>query len=286
MTGEKAITHLVTKIADRTLRQWRGELHKRIVFVHIPKCAGTALSDAIGACYKTLDVRSERYVVNVNARASVKAAETVYGSVPIKDSFFDVLKLREDLLAYFMSLEHTRFIHGHVCFSENLYQTFNEQFEFITLLRDPVERWISFFFYNKYRDDYEWKITEHDVHEFLASQRGRAQGHEYVKKFFGVLEPGADYRSAEAIKRAQDNLHKFKVIGFVEEMKKFQDDFEQRYAVQLKVRKVNAGPKDKTFKRSIIDENVLKLIEDICFPDIQVYQYALQNYSERRGALG
>ncbi len=264
---------IVRPILTRVNNLVSGSLEAKIVFVHLPKCGGTSITSAIGERYKTLSFRRSSGDIAINAGASLKASKTFFGPDPFGDDYRSVLQFREYLLLYYLNLPDTRFIQGHFGFSDSAYREFENDFAFITVLRDPVKRWISAYFYNRYRTDCDWKIRD-DLLEYLDSQRARANGCEYVKKLHGSLDSNVDYTSSEAIDKAKSNLDKFAVVGFLEDLDGFRKIFRDRFGVDLGIGWRNSGPKSFDFVKSVATEEVLDRIREICIPDLAVYQHA------------
>jgi len=148
---------------------------------------------------------------------------------------------------------------------------------FITVLRDPVKRWISSFFYNKYRDDDHWKIKD-DIHEYLKTKRARANGYEYVKKFLGEVGPDIDYTMEDVIEIAKGNLDKFEIVGRLEDIEGFKKKFKNRFGVELRIGIKNASPKSSDFIKSAITEEIEEQIRELCKPDLTIYQHATHHF--------
>jgi len=265
-------------LITRTYNLFQGGLKKNIFLLHLPKCAGTSISHAIRCRYLTLNCANDRNLISLSATASSnvikQSNKTDYPYNTTDD--FPILKLRENLLLYFLNQKNTKYISGHFPFSDTAYSEFHNKFEFITILRDPVKRFLSSYFFNRYKKGDHRKIKS-DIETYVQSEFGQSQGYEYVK-FLGGADINSDYSSKQAVERAIHNLQKFDIVGCLEYQKKFLDQFEARFATRLEIEKKNPGPKSQTFKETLITEKIQKKIKDICKPDSEVYQFAIDNF--------
>ncbi|MCB1348424.1 MAG: sulfotransferase family 2 domain-containing protein, partial [Maritimibacter sp.] len=132
-------------VSGRSLKTFTGSRPKhRSVFLHMPKCGGTSLSEAM---YATVPFY-ERIGV-IDAVATRRAAGIVHFDrddpwVCHEDleNGQKVFDLREQMLLQHMAWD-TMLIHGHVLWSERAAAHFGDLYKFVTLLRDPVERTVS-----------------------------------------------------------------------------------------------------------------------------------------------
>lgn len=262
----------------RTHNLLNGCLEDKILYYHIPKCGGTSIRKALKSCYLSWDPRTSSRLFVLNAAASFHAAQKNAEQDLSTDTADDysILKLREKLLLYYMYQNKINFISGHFVFSETAYQNFSDKYSCITILRDPVERWISSYFFNAFKKDDHRKINM-EIEEYLQSEFSRSQGYEYVK-FLGGISETADYSSAQAIDRAKENLQKFRLVGFLEHMEVFIQNFEKTFNRRLRIEALNQNPKQSSFRDSIVTADVRKKIEEICKPDIEIFQYAMENF--------
>lgn len=235
-------------------------LDKKICYVHIPKCGGTALQKAIIASYgiKNYFNHSARFVLD--AGASKRAAETKSG---------DLVDERFALLHYALN-SRAKFVSGHFSIDENILNGYIEHWHFITLMRDPVEKWISNFFFNKFNPDtaHAWKINE-DIEGYLKTDRAKKDGCDYVSQVLGMSHDEIN-TSDEAINKAISLFKRFSVIGFIDEMTKFERQFEHYFGVPLTLKSENASPV-RNEKKKALSEDILNEIKVLCEPNIRVY---------------
>jgi hypothetical protein len=254
---------------------------EKIFFLHIPKCGGVSVGQAIAVKYLSLNLRNDSGVINLNAPVSRQVVEATEGLHYPHDTDDDypLLNFREKLLLYFMAQPNSRFISGHFLFSKIAYQKHGGKFSFVTILRDPVKRWISSYFYNIFKASDHMKVND-EIDARLESHFGISQGYELVK-FLGGANKEGDYTSPKAIDRATENLKRFEVVGFLENLSDFTEKFYARFHVKLQIAKKNQNPAPIQYQKSIITHELLERITDVCQPDIQVYEYAIQHFGDQ-----
>jgi hypothetical protein len=253
----------------------RGSIAEKIFFLHLFKCGGSSVAQAIQTCYLKPNLVGRSPIFRLNVKAAGTAFQEIHNSANSALARIEGKdlnrQLREYLVLYHMSQNHTRYIAGHFGFSELIYQSFADQYAFVTILRDPVERYISAYFYQRYRN----RKLDLEIADYLPSQASKNAGSCYARNLSG-FENIAEFSVEKAVAQAKENLHKFKLVGCLEYQSEFIDRFEAKFGRKLNLRVFNQSPKSVK-KRQIIDESVRKKIIDICQPDLEIYQYAVDN---------
>jgi hypothetical protein len=253
---------------------FRGSLKEKIFFLHLFKCGGTSVAQAIQSCYLNLDIIKHHSIFRLNPKAASNAFQTIFDSsnFPATQTGSNYInrKFREYLVLYYMSQDNTNYIAGHFSFSEIVYQNFSNKYAFITVLRDPVERYISAYFYKRYRN----RKLDIEITDYLESEAGQSAGSFYAKNL-GCFEQMENFNSETGIKQAKENLHKFKIVGCLEYQQEFLNQFEEKFGRKLNLRVFNQSPKSAKDGKSIINESIRQKIRAICQPDLEIYQYAV-----------
>ena len=277
----KNLDKKVSLLTARTVNLFQKFPKENIFYLHIPKCGGTSLNNALQKCYFNWSLSDTNNIVNLDAPASWEAIEKSknLGLKPDTVDDYQVMKFREELLLYHMSQRHIRFISGHFPFSSQAHDSFSSQYAFITILRNPVDRWISSYFYNRNRQNYQYRKIEMSIEEYLESDYGCSQGYEYAKFLAGVEEEGK-YMTTQSINRAKENIHKFRLIGFLEDMKTFSIEFENIFGRKLNIGFLNQKSTSENSDLQIVLEKFQDKIKNICQPDIEIYEYAVNNFKK------
>ena len=247
---------------------------EKIFFLHVPKCGGNSIKDSLRNNYISLSYKREKSFVYIQSTAEEQATRLLQEE---QSSEFCVshdcsLRVPEYLLLYHMSQNHVKCIVGHVPFSEIAYRNFASQYALVTILREPVERWISEYFYNRSHSRASASMA---IEEYLESPLGKAQGTQYVL-YLGGRSNGNDHGSRHAVQRALQNLERFAVIGFLEELDLFANRFKHRFGVGLEIGRKNVTAYNQS--REEITDEMRRKIENICERDSEIYEQARKKF--------
>ena len=264
----------------RTRNVLRGPLKEKVVFVHVPKCGGTSLNNLFMQSFNTLDIRKDKSIVLIKPQATFNVGRLVHETGifdPFENDYLDILKIEENLLLYYLSQEEVKYVAGHFAFSEIAYKEFNNKYSFVTLLRNPLERMISHYFYNRYKEG-ELGKTKKDITSYLASKRSKNQGHEYVKKFYGKIDSTVNLTSENAINQAKENLRKFSVVGCLEYPENLLEQLNRKFGLKASLPHKNTNPKSGSFKNKILTDEIKEQFKNICKPDMEIYKFVIENF--------
>lgn len=250
--------HVQQSIFDRFLPQ-------RFVFHHVPKCGGTS----VGRAFR------KRYLVSqttVSPENSFRAYEAFTQCDDRERLLVDVLDLREQMLLYHL-FSDVRCVSAHVRFSEVAYARFGDRYKFVTVLREPVGRFVSHFNWSHGRRGAHAEITA-EFDEFLESDRAKRMGAIYCEYFSG-LPKDADLLSEVAIGRARENLARFDVVGRLNDLGTFSKAVRDNLGFRIHIGHENKDPKSGTgVGVKQLSPAQLAKVEALCAPDLAIWKAA------------
>ncbi len=233
--------------AGQKWRNIKDALYKtKVIFVHVPKSGGTSLSHSFRARYPLSSFK-------VSEEASSRALYDV--------STAEWMRFKRDLMAYHAS-GGSHYIQGHAPVDHDFISKYADEFQFVTLLRDPIDRFISHYHFDA-------RCRKYPFSEFLETDRGWIESH-VLCYFFGEQPWGAKDGIEAAPQRAIENLKKFSVVGILEDQEAFSRACQERLGVKLALPKRNIGGARKEKEYDILDADMQKL-KEMCALDQAIY---------------
>jgi hypothetical protein len=238
-------------------------LTKKIFFLHVPKCGGSSIDVAIRNSFGAI---SSNQWFHLNPQASLKASQVAK---------HEEAELLENILLYYMSVPQCRYISGHFAYSEKAVERFKDEWSLITLLRHPVSKWFSKYFYNRYKTHSTHYKLECDLNTYVASETAIADGSDYVRCF---AEAGMRHKSTsdEAVNEAIANLNNFNLVGVLEHVDSFSNEYQSLFDVKLSIGHERRNPLPKSRQEEQITDEIRERVTEICQPDLKVYEAALK----------
>lgn len=244
-----------------------------IVFHHVPKTGGTSIGSAIR---ERFPLSSAGFDQNA-AYATVEALYPDFDRTPLFSDEF--LRMRRETFVNHLVRDH-RCVAGHFPFDEVAWARFHDRYRFVTVLRDPVKRFVSHYFdsYRPEPDPSRPFAISMSLDELLETERGRRFGRIYAE-FYSGLTGRADFDSREAIDRSKANLERFDVVGFLENT----DDFVQRLAsecgLRIRLEHLRRGSTSKKTRVDTLTPEIVEKIRSMCATDIEIYEWARERFA-------
>ncbi len=242
-----------------------GRLRKRCFFMHIPKCGGSSIAEAL---YATVPIHKRVGVVD--APTTRRAAAIYYADRDETMLYHDDLEtgpqvyaLREQMLLAHMAWE-TELIHGHILFSEKAQRHFGDVYGHVTVLRDPIARMLSNFAHSAHDG-----FIPSDFDAYLDHYCARIHGLTTLRYLSGThdIAPGEE---AAALNRAKQTLASFDVVGFLDDLDGFCRSFADAFGRQPKIYRYNEARWPKTEPTA----EQMSRLEAMMAPEIALWDYA------------
>lgn len=180
----------------------------------------------------------------------------------------DHLLYRKTILNSKLQKKSLKYITGHSPCPDDIRNHFEKDWHFITILRDPIERFISAYFFNRYKKS---KHRKHNLSldDYLESTTAKDSGKLFLKYFANEQNMDNEFVWEEAV----SNLKKFSVLGVLENMSDFKVDYEKKTGKQLGlVRRKNTNPINKNIISTSVTNSQMGRIREICETDIKIYE--------------
>lgn len=249
-------------------REFQPHFPEKIFFLHLPKCGGTSIDKALRSFYQPFEI------CHLDNASCVNTAQMLSR---------DLDDYRRDLLLYYLGRENKRYLGGHFAYSKKAHLEFGDKWYFITVLRHPVDRWFSHYFYNRYKTTDELFRISEDLSTFVDSSRALVLGRQYVMNLTeGEIQPNELSNVSDAtVTSAIKALNTFSLVGCLEHLDVMKKDFKKLFGVKFYMQTSNVNPLSKDEQHKQISVRLRKRVEEICEPDLQIYNHILTKIGKK-----
>jgi hypothetical protein len=234
----------------------------RIAFFHAPKCGGTSVNQSLGKVFG-----GPAGLDPIAAEAAARNLETTR------------LELREAVLTYFVQRNDAKFISGHYSYSRRAFLGRENEFDLLTILRNPLDRMLSHYYFNRFKPARNHLPIDCELPEWLTTDEAKAAATTFTKMFVGDIEVAkaldirgqcADMRAAVAA--AIGNLSRFAIVGTLERLKEFEAAIQQRYKVRPGIAHLRKNPVPGYAKFADQPSEVRDRLLELCQEDMAIYE--------------
>lgn len=226
--------------------------NKNIVFMHIPKNGGTTLDSILDKNFDKQDIFNVKVINNNELNIS------------------DLLKLGKE------ELDKIKLLKGHVPFG--IHNKLNKDYKYITLLRNPVERIISFYYYVLSLPNHRLHLTvkkqNMSLYDFTTQINQGDVNNAQIRVISGI-EDTTENMLAKALENIEKN---FSFVGLVERYDESLVLLQELYKFKIPYyRSLNKTP--KRAKLNKIDVKTLEAIKTLNHGDIDLYTIMEKKFS-------
>lgn len=122
-----------------------------------------------------------------------------------------------------------------------------------------------------------------NIDEYLASERAEGAGKLMTSYFAGNEALNDDAFTADGlVERAIQNIRRFDVVGVLEDLKRFEQEFARATGTNIQIPHHRKNPADKSERENIMTEERLERIKELCAPDIRLFEAVLDDLESGR----
>ncbi|MGF1495087.1 MAG: sulfotransferase family 2 domain-containing protein [Microcoleaceae cyanobacterium] len=222
-----------------------------IVFLHIPKAGGTTLNGIINLQY------SRNRIIRANG---INNAKSLLASLSAEE------------------VERIQMLRGHFAFG--IHEFINRSCSYFTLLRDPVKRVISQYYYirNSPSLPNHGLLNSISLEEYISREKDKLCNQQ-TRMLFGLSKAKCNSNS-DMLDAVKQNLEThFAVVGLTEMFDETLVLLRKKFGWKIPFY-IRQNVRDKNRKSTSASESTLKLIEKYGELDIELYHYVRARFKD------
>jgi len=255
---------LKREVLEKRVRSY-FDRYPRVAFVHVPKCAGTSAAESLYRALYPQVMKVTRLYGRIDLAAS-RTAEEMSG--------VDMMTSRQVALINCLSDPLTRFVSGHVYANPAVVKGFAD-WKFLTVLRNPVDRFVSEYVYNRYKSR-DWLKVADDFEDFLASDRARSSGSLLARYFSGMDSARIASDPDRAVEASLANLQSFASVGFMDDLQGWMNRLEPVLGARPKMPFLNKSPRPALYEEIEASPDLSARVASLCEIDSRIYEEAVR----------
>lgn len=230
-----------------------------LVYIHVPKCGGTSFGSALRLRF----FYSQATISLSESRAlQMKLNPDAQGLERIKIEYSQ----RDALLARLLE-RRVRCISAHARYNPDLHAAYRDRSSFVTLLREPVDRFVSHYHYlQRHHPD---STRASPLEAFLDTQDAQRLAAQFLF-YFGRTLPFETNCPDKAIANAKQALERFALVGDLSRPEAFHRALAGLVRGPIPMMKRNRA----LARPARPDGDTLRRVRDLCAADTAIYDHA------------
>ena len=263
------MANMKEKIKKNTLNLL--ERYPRVAFIHVPKCAGVSVYSSIYAALYPSFFKATPLTEYIDLNASKKCSDLLD---------IDMMRAREVVLVNHLDNPFKRFVTGHCHANPKVVAEYCDRWKFVTVLRDPIDRFISEYVYNRFKKS-DWVKIDSDIEQYLESDAAKIKALTIAKYFSGGEASNLLQTPKEVVfEGAISNLSKFESVGFVDDLENWNMRLSKRLGKKIPYESRNASPNNEMFEKIKNSPVLYREISKICALDLEIYNECRERFSQ------